>query len=64
MSKVRALISGFVGLNGVPIPVHEGDEWDADDALVQARPDLFSEPVEPEKPARRAVAREPRGGNG
>jgi hypothetical protein len=50
MSKVKALISGFVGFNGVPVLLAEGGEWDAEDPRVLARPDLFTEP--PAKPKR------------
>lgn len=53
MSTVKSLINGFVGLDGVPVLLHEGEERDAEDALVLARPDLFSEPAtEPQRTAR------------
>jgi len=51
MSKVTAVYNGFVGHEGVPVLLHEGDEWDADDALVQAQPALFTEP--PKRPSPR-----------
>lgn len=44
MSKVHATYSGFVGLDGVPVLLNDGDEYDDGHPLVQARPDLFTEP--------------------
>lgn len=44
MSKVNAKVSGFVGLNGVPVLLTSGDEYDDQHPLVLARPDLFTEP--------------------
>lgn len=44
MSKVTATYSGFVGHEGVPVLLHDGDEYDSDHSLVQARPELFTEP--------------------
>jgi hypothetical protein len=53
MSKVKAKVGGFVGHEGVPVLLVEGEERDADDALVQARPDLFTEPPAPRRVAQR-----------
>lgn len=50
MSTVKATYDGFVGHDGVPVLLVDGAEYDADHPLVQARPDLFTEP-------RRAPAR-------
>lgn len=62
MSKVKATYGGFVGFQGVPVLLHEGEEYDADHPLVAARPELFSEPVAaPKRPALRGkkAAEEP-----
>ena len=42
--KVQATYSGFVGVDGVPVLLGVGDEYDDSHPLVQARPDLFTEP--------------------
>ena len=55
MSKVKANMDGFVGLDGVPVLLHAGEEYDAEHALVQARPDLFDEV--PEAPKRPVLSR-------
>jgi hypothetical protein len=52
VSKVTATYSGFVGLDGVPVLLNDGDEYDETHPLVQRRPDLFTEP-------RRAPGRPP-----
>lgn len=57
MSKVRSIYDGFAGFNGVPVPLAVGDEYDSNDPLVLARPELFSEPPQAKKPA--AVEPEP-----
>lgn len=44
MSKVNALIDGWVVAEGVPTLLAVGDEFDETHPLVQTRPDLFSEP--------------------
>lgn len=44
MSKVNATMSGFVGHEGVPVWVNEGDEYDENHPLVVANPDKFTEP--------------------
>lgn len=44
MSKVNAIYSGFVGLNGVPVLLGEGDEYDDSHPMVQAHPQHFTEP--------------------
>lgn len=44
MSTVKAIIDGFVGFSGVPILLHDGDEYDAEHPLVQAHPEMFTEP--------------------
>lgn len=60
MSKVTATFDGFVGHNGVPVQLQSGDEYDSEHSLVQARPDLFTEPEpEPVKPATKATAVKP-----
>lgn len=59
MSQVKANYNGFVGLNGVPVLLHEGDVYDADHALVAARPDLFDEV--PEAAPKRPVLGRPKG---
>lgn len=51
MSKVRAQVDAFVGVNGVPVRLHSGDEHDADDPIVRACPELFTQPTEePKRP--------------
>jgi len=50
MSKVSALITAFVGLNGVPHPLVAGDEYDESHPLVQAHPQHFTAPPEIEPP--------------
>jgi hypothetical protein len=44
VSKVYAIYSGFVGLDGVPVLLTDGAEYDDSHPLVQARPELFTEP--------------------
>lgn len=44
MSTVKATIDGFVGFNGVPILLHDGDDYDSEHPLVQAHPEMFTEP--------------------
>lgn len=44
MSKVNAIYSGFVGLDGMPVMLHEGEEYDEMHPLVQAQPQHFTEP--------------------
>jgi hypothetical protein len=50
MSTVKATFDGFVGLNGVPVLLADGDEYDSEHPLVEAHPEMFTEP-----PARRQV---------
>jgi hypothetical protein len=45
MSTVIATYSGFVGHNGVPVQLHDGDEYDSSHPLVQANPHMFGEPA-------------------
>lgn len=44
MSKVNAKIDGWVTADSVPVLLAAGDEYDESHPLVQARPDLFTEP--------------------
>lgn len=44
MSKVKATYDGFVGHEGVPVLLHDGDEYDSGHPLVAARPELFTSP--------------------
>lgn len=44
MSMVKSLIDGFVGLNGVPVLLAVGDEYDSEHPLVQNHPQMFTEP--------------------
>jgi hypothetical protein len=44
MSTVKALIDGFVGLNGVPVLLAVGDEYDSEHPMVQTHPHMFTEP--------------------
>lgn len=44
MSKVYATYSGFVGFDGVPVLLADGAEYDDTHPLVQAHPELFTEP--------------------
>lgn len=39
--KARSIFSGFVGHEGVPVYIHEGEERPADDELVKAFPQHF-----------------------
>ncbi len=60
MSKVTATYSGFVPVDGVPVQLQDGDEYEADHPLVVARPELFTEPEpepEPVKPAAKATTK-------
>lgn len=43
-SKVTATYTGWVGLNGMPVLLSEGAEYDDDHPLVQAMPQHFTEP--------------------
>ncbi len=54
MSKVYATFSGFVGFEGVPTEIHDGDEYPADHPLVQANPHLFAAPPQRVTPRREA----------
>jgi hypothetical protein len=54
MSKVKAKISGFVAPDGVHVLLTEGEEYDTGHPLVQARPDLFTDPPAPRRPALRS----------
>ncbi len=57
MSKVYATYSGFVGHMGVPVEIHDGDEYPDDHPVVVANPHLFTEPqrrVTPRRDAREA----------
>lgn len=52
--KVRSTYTGFLGVAGVPVFVHKGDEFDLNDKVVQAHPHQFVEILEaptPEPPA-------------
>jgi hypothetical protein len=44
VSKVNAVIEGWVTAGGVPVLLAVGDEYDDTHPLVQSRPDLFTEP--------------------
>lgn len=44
MSTVKATFSGFIGHEGVPAWVNEGDEYDENHPLVAANPQKFTEP--------------------
>lgn len=44
MSKVFSKVDGFVGVDGVPVLLAVGDEYDASHPLAQARPEMFTEP--------------------
>lgn len=44
MSMVKSLIDGFVGLDGVPVLLAVGDEYDTEHPLVQQHPYMFTEP--------------------
>lgn len=44
MSKVNATYDGYVGVDGVPVLLSAGDEYDSEHPLVQSRPELFTEP--------------------
>lgn len=44
MSTVKALIDGFVGLNGVPVLLAVGDEYDNEHPMVLQHPEMFTEP--------------------
>ena len=52
MSTVKALYTCWVdATNTGAVMLREGEEHDTDSALVQARPDLFTEPApEPKRP--------------
>lgn len=55
--KVRSTYGGFLGVAGVPTMVHEGDVFDAEDAVVAAHPALFVEFLEPEPEPKRPALR-------
>lgn len=59
MSKVQSTYHGFVGHEGVPVLLHEGDEYDADHPLVSAQPNLFTEPPAPKRTMLRGKAKTP-----
>jgi len=42
--KVTSLYDGFVGLDGIPVLLATGDEYDDTHPIVAARPELFTEP--------------------
>ena len=46
MAKVKALFSGFVGFKGMSLWLHEGQEVDQADPMVEAHPEWFTEPAE------------------
>jgi hypothetical protein len=50
VSKVKSTCDGFVALDGVPVLLSPGDEYESDHPLVKARPDLFDAPPEPKRP--------------
>jgi hypothetical protein len=60
MSKVTATYSGFVGHEGVPVWVTDGDEYEADHPLVQTHPELFTKPPAPKQPEAREQAPAPK----
>jgi hypothetical protein len=39
--RVRSTFSGFIGYQGVPVYIHEGEERPADDELARAFPQHF-----------------------
>lgn len=50
MSKVNALITGWVGYgDGGSMLLEAGQEFDETDPIVQERPDVFTEPEKPAK---------------
>lgn len=64
MSKVTATYDGFVPVDGVPVQLQSGDEYETDHPLVQARPELFTKPEPdpapepaPVKPAAKTAAK-------
>jgi hypothetical protein len=44
VAKVKATVTGFVGVAGMPVWVEEGQVLDEAEQVVQARPDLFTSP--------------------
>jgi hypothetical protein len=44
VSKVTAVIDGWVNATGVPVLLEVGDEYEDSHPLVQSRPELFTEP--------------------
>lgn len=48
--RVRSTYTGFLGVNGVPVFVHKGDEFDLNDKVVRAHPRQFVEILEPPAP--------------
>lgn len=63
MSKVQATYSGFVGLDGVPVLLTEGAEYDEGHPMVQAHPQMFTEPPT-RRQARQQAAAEKKTTNG
>lgn len=55
MSTVKVLQTVFLGTSRGQITLHAGDEYEADDPMVQAYPSLFTQP--PPEPKRRQVRR-------
>lgn len=57
MSKVRSLITGWVGYErGGAVLLEAGQEVEDTDQIVQERPELFTEPEKPVRPATRRKA--------
>ena len=51
MTTVKSVCDGFVAVDGVPVLLSPGDEYESDHPLVVARPDLFdAPPPEPKRP--------------
>lgn len=44
MGRVKAQMTGFIGINGRAVHIEEGDEFDADHEVVLGRPDVFGIP--------------------
>jgi len=59
--KVRATFSGFVGHQGVPVYIHEGEERPDDDELAKAFPQHFV-PIAPVTDQPRGRGRRPADG--
>lgn len=56
MSTVRSLFHGWVPVNGVPTLISEGEEFDVDHPVVEARPDLFTQPRQQTRAATKGKA--------